>query len=443
MSKSARTLVVVATIAAMLHSPMATAQLTLPKIPNLREGAKRVGTQALSDAMLWAAAKALHIQTPVAERAMTAEELRSAATARHLFQSADAAHERSYDPQDTARTSDQAGRVRTLLARVKQRKALTAADLRESAAALTPFLRSAAAIRADTANHVVVLPGQVRRVIFRTYCMDLGAPAPRSDERIHLVPRDRLIPPHGATLYAALMHYSATHADAHSAVQNLVWGMRHARAKTPFVRELSADQQTLLNASMSGGAQAYAQYLTTETLNGRVDEIKAEIYHRAVDALGRSIGRPLPPPSAAGLAVTDVPTALQYLEQAVVTEGMLAPDSEYTLLASGVAARAVPGTVGIHTTDFEIVNGSCEPYTLDGDALVGQSTRVTQRLALGGVVQPPLEQALTELRSAGGGAVGTFVDNVARALEAGLYPKTADVLSKGIAQALRLTLPLL
>jgi len=432
---------VVATIFVALTTLVATlradAQIKLPKIPDLRKLPEKIGTQAASDALLWAAAKTLGIKDPITERRLTPDEQRSAATARQVFERAyDVARSATYDPTDQARADEQVARVRGVAERLKRRKVVTRADLQDSATALLPFLRYAIAARGDSGNRAVILPGQARRVTFQTYCMDLGVPAPRSDENIHLVNRGRLIPPHGAALYAALMEYSAAHPDAHGAVQNLVWGMRHARAQAPFLKELAPEQAMLLNATTPDGASQFRQYLAKEMVSGRIDEIKWKIYQRAVSSVERAIGKPLPPPSGVGYSVSDVNTALRYLEQALVTEGDFTVDSDYTLLAPGVAARSVSGTIGIHTTQFDVVNDSCEPYTLDGDTLVGQSTRVTQRLALGGIVQPSLTQAVAA-------PVAAFGRDMFQRLERRLYPAADDKISAAIAEALRMALPVL
>ena len=389
---------IVATALALLTVAPAHVQAQFPTGRDIREGAKKVGAQALSDALLWAAAKTLGIKDPVAERRLSPADLASAATARQLFDATYAtARAVTYDPRDAEGAAELTARYRRVAERIGGRKTLTSADLAELAPALLPFIRYVAAEGGDGANRVVLLPGQARRVTFQAYCMDHSTPAPRSDEHIHLVRRERVIPPHGAPMYAALMQYSAQKPQQHAAVQNLVWGMRHARAGAPFIRQLSAEQEVLLDAATAGGAGQYRQYLAKEMVAGRIDEIKTKIYQRAVAELERSIGRPLPPPSSTGYAVTDVNTALRYLQEAVITAGAITPDSNYTLLRPGVAARSVSGAVGVQTTQFDFLNQSCEPYTFNGDDYVGQSTRVTQRIALGGVVGPSREEARTAL----------------------------------------------
>jgi hypothetical protein len=395
------------------------AQRTRPA--DVLDRTKRLGT----DALLWAAARRLGIKDPVAERKLTGADLARAAAARRLFESGYAAGRGgAYDPADAERARELTARYRTVAQRIGGRKAPAAADLNDLREALLPFLRHLATVDSDGPNTVVVLPDQVRRVTFQTYCMDLDAPAPRPDENIHLVRRERLIPTYGATVYSALMRYSARNPRQRAVVQNFVWGMRHARAGAPFLRELTPQQETTLEVAMTGGAARYRQYLSREMQAGQIDEIKTKIFHRAVAELEQSIGRPLPPPSRSGYAVTDVNTALRYLQEAAVTDGSVTPDSNYTSLAPGVAVRSVSGKVGVGTTQFELLNRSCEPYTFNGDDYVGQSTRVTQRLALGGVVGPSRDEARAALVKALGadtlkaleGKLGTSSDPLAKLL---------------------------
>ncbi|PYQ27703.1 MAG: hypothetical protein DMF56_19030 [Acidobacteria bacterium] len=409
-------MVAVVLAACITTAPLVEAQLRLPTADDLRRGAQNVGSQAISDAVLWAAAKTLGIKDPVAERQLTGAELNASAKARSIFEHTYAnAQLTTYDPNNADVAKQLTKRYRGVVERIGRNKGVGKTDLAELASALLPFLRFLGENRSDKPNTVVVLPGQVQRVTFQTYCMDHDAPAPRSDEYIHLVRRERLIPQYGATLYGSLMDYSARHPDQHGAVQNLVWGMRHARAQAPFIRQLAPDQVAMLNEVTSGGADQYQQYLSKEMQTGRVDEIKSKIYRRAVAEIEHTIGRPLPPPSGAGLSVTDVNTALRYLEQATVTKGAVTPDSGFTLLANGVAARSVSGTIGIHSSQLDILNDGCEPYTFNGEDYVGQSTRVTQRLALGGVVRGSSEDVRAVLLNALGRDSLTQLDRKLRA----------------------------
>jgi hypothetical protein len=397
-------------------------------VDRMRDAAK----QAASDALYRTAARLFGLKDPVAERKMSAADLQSAAAAQQLFdRSYSFAAGATFDPTNKAQSDAQIASFREAFRKFAKNKKLTDADLLMIAPSLLPFVRYVAALKGDQANAVLVPPGTARRVTIQTYCMDHDAPAPRADELIHLVPSSRLIPEHGKQIYAALMEYSARHPSDHGALQNLVWGMRHARAAAPFISILAPDQMAMLNRTNTKGAVLFQTYLVKEMVHGRLDTIKVQLYQNAVQRLEKATGTHLPPPSNNGYSLKDVESVLALLQLAPVKDGAFTAGSDYTLLTPGVAIRSVSGTVGIHQTDFEILNTSCDPYTFQGGDFVGQSTRVTQRLALGGVVttgdSDPLQPLANSIGSTDLKALLSKLNATAAAVPAGAATTSAII----------------
>jgi hypothetical protein len=318
----------------------------------------------------------------LAERQMTAQQLRDAAEAHGLFDRFYAsALAGSYNPANHPNTDLQLARYRRAIQAANGKQILADEDVFEISSSLVPFFRHVAAVQQDGPNTVMVLPNQVRRIKFQTFCLDAGTPAPPGTERVQLVPIERLIPAHGQPIYSGLMSYAASNPAQHMAVQNLVWGMRHAHAQPPLIAQPSGEQIALLNEAVPNGAALYQQYLDEEKRTAQMNALKQQFFPYLEVYVPN-----LPKPSAAGYSSLAVDSLLRLLQNTPVTIGNTTPDSEYTLLAPGVAVRPVPGTVGVENMELEILNTSCQPYVFNSADFAGQSTRLTQRIALGGIL---------------------------------------------------------
>lgn len=323
----------------------------------------------------------------VEERSRSPEMRASANQARALFTS----HRPNpfvevYDPS-SPRKDELVARYRLVSARIAAKRTLSDQDVLEYSVAALPFFRFLA-LRGEGPNTAVVMPGERRRLRMLAYCMDLGTPAPNQSDQLTFVRwSGRLIRTDGEPVFRALMRYSAQHPSEHAAIQNLVWGMRHAKDKRPHIKELSPEQVALLNRAMPNGAVAYRRYLSG-TGENFISQALQEQYEKYLAQLQQRMGRPLPPASSSGFSQTDVRQALDLLREAPITEGASSEGSEYTFLTPGVGVRSV-STSGAQSVELEVQNNSCEPYTFDGSEYAGQSERVTQRLALGGIEGKP------------------------------------------------------
>jgi hypothetical protein len=345
----------------------------------------------------------LGLKDEFAQRAMSREDKRRAAQARTILERPGLRPPEVYNPSDAAGKARHLARFRDAMQAVKGKKTVTDADLVRIARAMTPFLRYLAT-QEEPPNALTVFPGEHIGVTLQSYCMDRHAPGPHAGEKLQLVSTGKLIDPEGRELYGALMEYSARHTENRSAVQNLVWGMRHADEQTPFVRTLAPNQRAMLDKVRPGMAAQWSAYVERQQAKGQRDRLKRELYQRelyqrALAQVEAKSGQRLPPPSSSGYAVTDVRSALSALTR-LTPEGEMTPDSEYTLLTPGVAARAVAG--GISPVKLELANGGCDPFTFNGADFAGQSTRYSQRLALGGILTfEPLSAQLAVRQPAG------------------------------------------
>jgi Contact-dependent growth inhibition CdiA C-terminal domain len=364
----------------------------IPGIPGGTSGLPTSGTEVVQRAedIVLREARAtldekLGLKDARAQRAMSSGDKRNAASARRIVERQGYRPLEVYNPRDAAGKARFLAEYRAAMQAVKGKRTVTDAQLVRIARSMVPFLRFLAAA-GERPNTLVLLPGERRSAAFGAFCMDHNAGLPRAGEKLQLRRTSTLIDAEGLPIYTALMRYSASHSVAHYQMQNLVWGLRHADEQPPFLAQPSAETRALLNAAQPGLAARWEPYVRHRQIEGAKTRAKRELLERGLGFLQRQAHVTLPSPSASGYSVTDTRSALEALAR-IAPEGDMTPDSEYTLLAPNVAARAVDRWA--FEPDIEIVNASCSPYIFDGADYSGVSTRVSQQEALGGVTPPP------------------------------------------------------
>lgn len=259
-------------------------------------------------------------------------------------------------------------------------------------------------------NTIVVPPGKKVKLTVRGFCLDMGIPAPRSNEPFQLIKVSQLVDPGILPVYKALQAWEAKHPDRHSAVQSLMWGIRHARSKSPLIRELRPFQKEILDAALPGGSKRYERYLTKQYNKGLMDDLKRQ----ALGQVSQFVDNAVPVKLKSNLNLSSVEglksSAAKLLkkpavqvankkispEEVLIASGVAAVMSQltnmpvsgspqtntaYTLLEEGVAAYSYsPG--GVEKAYVELVNTTDRPYSFDATDYAGFSTRSTQPVAM-------------------------------------------------------------
>lgn len=333
---------------------------------------------------------------PAAERPMTPVLSQRAANASLIFDAPLDANPGpgystaadTYDPANPDQTARQLARWKTFVTKTKDQHELTEPDLSNAAKALMPFLRyyvqalnTAPEVNGNTAT---VPPGGETSFALAGYCMDRSVPAPGIGEKLQLVPASNLIQQSILPLYQAMMAFSAQNYDKRYEIQNLVWGLRHAADPYPPIREVSPQQVALLNAATPNGAQQYQGYLQAQVNAHKASEAQKQLYRAVLGGLQSKFNISLPDTTSYGYTPQDTQSLLASLSRLPI-DGTPQPKSEFTLLADGVAARTIAN--GLHQINVQVRNTTSEPYTFDANKYAGQSTRVTQRVAFGGILK--------------------------------------------------------
>lgn len=335
---------------------------------------------------------------PAVERALTALMSQKANTANLIFDSplnphlgaasASQANVDIYDPSNLLQTQKQIARWKAFVRLTSNKAVLTESDLTEAANSLLPFFRyyaqGLAAHQQADGNFITVAPGAETAFSLAGYCMDRTTPAPTSGEKLQLVPITQLVPESALPVYQAMMQFSAANIDKRSEIQNLVWGLRHAADPYPPIKELNSRQNALLNEAMPNGAQNYINYLSAQSQASKATEAQKQLYRTLMGGIQSKLNITLPDATKTGYSEQDTNTLITALTRMPV-EGVPQAKSEYSLLADGVAAKTIASN--LHKINVQIRNTTDVPFTFDANSYAGQSTRVTQRVAFGGVLE--------------------------------------------------------
>lgn len=232
---------------------------------------------------------------------------------------------------------------------------------------------------------ITIPPGQKRLIHFQGYCLDKGIAAPQTQEGFHLLPIASLLPGDALPFYGGLLHYGQA-SGLTNEVQGLVWRLVHGVNPEHEPTALYPHETQILNEAVPGGAAAFYNYLKN----------KYHLSKTSVQALYQKEGRELvqdvvnrhvnPAFGGSGISLSlyrqDLNGSAQigdYLDRLaqLPVEGRVENGSEYTLLASQVAARSV-STQDVRGLSIEIANQSSQPYDYDPLQYIALSTRMTQ-----------------------------------------------------------------
>lgn len=355
-------------------------------IKDLKKAALQEGSDTANG--LLERALAVEKKDPKAERAMSAEMKERAAEARRLFESfcPQEYEAEIYDPAKKDEAKRLLERYRNVVAKYRGRSSLAPEELAELARAIMPFFRYVCLC--DDAciegTEIEVASFEKAKVIVKGFCLDHSIGAPSTGERLQLVDAERLIAPEILDLYRALLRSLAEgRCTNRSMVQNLLWGIRHAEQKIPHIRQINAEQRRLLDIAMPGGGDVYQRYLDRMAARYESRTARRAVLAGIRKAIRDRLGECMPEPQTDGFSDLDTERLVSQLCRLPV-EGDPVEGSEYSMLAPGVSAKATCVS-GLSPVCIEVVNTTGSPVQIDLSNFVGQSVRVSQRVALSGL----------------------------------------------------------
>lgn len=237
---------------------------------------------------------------------------------------------------------------------------------------------------------ITLLPGELVSFSERGFCMDPRLPAPGAGELLRLVPTSSLIPEELRPIYVTVLKQASRTDTIGTAYKNsmqaMVWLFRTAgqTANMAILQQTrtNAKYRQLVDAAYPGGWNTLVSYhqqaLTTA-------QFKSDLTNAITRGL-RLSSRQTSSADFLGQSMSDrvVDDHLLTLINSPVI-GNVVPGSQYTLLASGVAAEVV-GSAPL-TASFRLLNLSGSPFKYSSTEWSAESQRKTQRVALAGSME--------------------------------------------------------
>lgn len=203
-----------------------------------------------------------------------------------------------YDPAFRENAQRYRDRLRDVLGRYRSTEQLSASETAEITGALSPFLRYLSVVAETSRGRITVPPRTKCRIKLSSYCMDKDWPAPRTGEKMQLVPIETLLPGNLAVFYRSLLRQAANDTPARAQMQGLVWTLRQI-AQDPKGQKavtLSRRQRNILESAHQNG---YAYFQMLRQPLGR-SSLPEELEKLVREEVAKAIGTP----SATGEFIT-------------------------------------------------------------------------------------------------------------------------------------------
>lgn len=266
-------------------------------------------------------------------------------------------------------------------ARLQGARELTAQDVAEARAALSPFMLAYLSDRAAGKGQgpLLVPARSAREFSVAAYSLDERTPAPQPSEVFQLLPASTLVPPDLQRTYLGLLKGAAASGNSHfDATQLLIWAMRSQIKGQGMPGLTAAQQRVLLDADPNAlvALQRYAAKAGGKKLVEDVARIAGEQY--AGKQASEAAWRVLQSPEAryAGTILGDV----RNIAQAGSAPGAL---DGYSLVGEDVAAHVVSDG-GTRVVRIGVANARDKPAVFLAGKCVAQSVRLVSRLGLQG-----------------------------------------------------------
>lgn len=226
---------------------------------------------------------------------------------------------------------------------------------------------------------IALPPNSITTFSLRTYCMASSKPAPKQGEKMRLVPTSNVINEELVPLYQALMKYSHSNPHRHSQIQRIVWNITNTCLSSEFQSlKLQSSDQQLINS-------IYPQGLYLVQGQCAIGQAKNKIFSGVFNILQQQIPVELSQiQRMVNKSQYPVETLLSHLESRPISTPIPQDNSDYTLLAQGVAVHT-RHQGGANRSEITLLNTNDTNYTFFPENYVLKSTRDTQPLGIGGI----------------------------------------------------------
>jgi hypothetical protein len=334
-------------------------------------------------------------------RKWTDEQKREANEAQALFNAQDSRQIDSstlgfagpiYDPNNASAAHAMMARVDAVRLKYKGRSRLTAAQAQEVSNAIMPFARAANAlhlnstyfqptsIKPDRTGSITIPAHTEVSLGLRVNCEDIGASAPQPGEKMHLVPERTLLPDEFEPIFAKLLAYSQNHPEAQAQVQRIVWNMRHGCFRD-WEQGKALRLQPADNALLDELSPGASKIISDKCHKFNVGNFSKDVLAASLDGGARIDVNPV------GLIDANQTTLRVVNAHAhiPITEPIPNDNSDFSLIAPGVAVQSHNENAGATQTKITIRNTTDNPFTLRPPEIGLESRRPVQRFAIVGI----------------------------------------------------------
>jgi len=235
-------------------------------------------------------------------------------------------------------------------------------------------------------KRIILPPSSITTLSLRTYCMDSGRPAPKSGEKMYLIPISKLIRSDFFPIYEAILVYSHMHPEHHQQIQRIVWNLTNAclGTKVKSLRLVSEDYE-LLDSAYPQGASIVQNYCGTRQLENRAANVVADELSKFLGKNNKNLKKMYSDSiHTFRSANKNVEKLLKHMESSNLAVPIPSDNSEYSLIELGVAVLNTHKG-GARKTQISILNTTNRNVIFYPAYWVLQSNRDTQRLSPGGI----------------------------------------------------------
>ncbi|MDX6528470.1 MAG: hypothetical protein QOH41_760 [Blastocatellia bacterium] len=334
-------------------------------------------------------------------RKWTDEQKREANEAQALFSAQDLRQINSsslanagpiYDPTNTAAAQAMMARADAVGLKYKGRSRLTAAQAQEVSNAIMPFSRAANALHLDSryfqptsikpdSTGSITIPAHTEVSMgLRVNCEDIGASAPQSGEKMHLVPESTLLPDEFVPIFVKLAAYSQNHPEAQAQIQRIVWNMRHGCFRD-WEQGKALRLQPADNALLDELSPGASKIISDKCHKFNVANFSKDVLAASLNGGARIDVNPV------GLIDANQTTLRVVNAHAhiPITEPIPNDNSDFSLIAPGVAVQSHNENAGAVTSKITVRNTTDKNVKFTPSEWGMESRRPTQRFAIVGI----------------------------------------------------------
>lgn len=262
-----------------------------------------------------------------------------------------------FDPSNPAKSRSMMDKLSAITNQIASKKEISYPELLEYTKALMPYIRHLEGLsQVSSSAELVIPPGREAEFSLSSLPVDSNLIGMRANNKVRLAPQFNAVQEDVRDIYEALAHLAATNPEFNPNTNFTVRGLMDtivsmSSARMPYSPQLRMDERRIMDMAMPNGSYKLQSWVNMQA--DRIDRFKRQ-------------GGQLP----------------DYRPQKTND-----PDSEYTMLAPGVAAKTENVSKGSSNyVRVRLANSTNQPFTFKPtDYVAIPSDGTSRQLLLGGI----------------------------------------------------------